>query len=55
MSILALPARKSITGADTNHLMLHLISDTSSFMLFSSFSSAVFCFTIERDLFAQRL
>ena len=36
----ALPARKSVTGGDANHLMFCLFSDTSSFM-FSSFSSAV--------------
>ena len=41
MSNLALPARKSVTGVDANHLMFCLFSDTSSFMTFSSFSSAV--------------
>ena len=41
MSNLALPARKSVTGVDANHLMFCLFSDTSSFMMFSSFSSAV--------------
>ena len=37
MSNLALLAR---SGVDTNHLMFCLFSDTSSFMVFSSFSSA---------------
>ena len=41
MSNLALPARKSVTGVDANHLMFCLFSDISSFMTFSSFSSAV--------------
>ena len=41
MSYLALPARKSVTGVDANHLMFCLFSDTSSFMMFYSFSSAV--------------
>ena len=41
MSNLALPARKSGTGVDANHLMFCLFSDTSSFMMFSSFSSGV--------------
>ena len=41
MSNLAQPARKSVTGVDANHLMCCLFSDTSSFMMFSSFSSAV--------------
>ena len=41
MSNLALPARKSVTGVDANHLMFCLFSDTSSFMTFSSFSFAV--------------
>ena len=40
MSNLALPARKSVTGVDANHLMFCQFSDTSSFM-FSSFSFAV--------------
>ena len=41
MSNLALPARKSVTGVDANHLIFCLFSDTSSFMMFSSFSAAV--------------
>ena len=41
MSNLALPARKSVTGVDADHLMFCLFSDTSSFMMFSLFSSAV--------------
>ena len=41
MSNLTLPAQKSVTGVDANHLMFCLFSDTSSFMMFSSFSSAV--------------
>ena len=41
MSNLALPAGKSVTGVDANHLMFCLFSDTSTFMMFSSFSSAV--------------
>ena len=41
MSNLALPARKSVTGVDANHFMFCLFSDTSSFMMFSSFSFAV--------------
>ena len=40
MSNLALPARKSVTGVDANHLIFCLFSDTSSFMMFSSFSAA---------------
>ena len=41
MSNLALPAQKSVTGVDANHLMFCLFSDTSSFMMFSLFSAAV--------------
>ena len=41
MSNLALRVRKSVTGVDANHLMFCLFSDTSSFMMFSSFSSVV--------------
>ena len=41
MSNLALPAQKSVTGVDAKHLMSCLFSETSSFMMFSSFSSAV--------------
>ena len=41
MSNLALPAQKSVTGVDANHLMFCLFSDTSSLMMFSLFSSAV--------------
>ena len=41
MSNLSLPARKSVTGVDANHLMFCLFSDTLSFVMFSSFSSAV--------------
>ena len=41
MSNLALPARKSVTGVDANHLIFCLFSDTSSFTMFSSFSAAV--------------
>ena len=36
MSNLAIPARKSVTGVDANHLMFCLFSDTSCFMMFSS-------------------
>ena len=41
ISNLGLPAQKSVTGVDANHLMFCLFSDTSSFMTFSLFSSAV--------------
>ena len=39
--IVALPARKPVTGVDANHLTFCLFSDTSSFMMFSLFSAAV--------------
>ena len=56
MSNLALPARKSVTGVDANHLMFCLFSDTSRFMTFYSFSSAVLLLhMIERDPFVQCL
>ena len=38
---LAVPVRKSVVRIDENHLMFCLFGDTSSFMMFSSFSSAV--------------
>ena len=38
---LAVPVRKSVVGIDENHLMFCLVGDTSSFMMFSLFSSAV--------------
>ena len=37
----ALHAQKSVTGVDTNNLMFCLFSDKSSFLMFSSFPSAV--------------
>ena len=41
ISNLAQPAWNSITRFDANYLMLFLFGDTLSFMMFSSFSSAV--------------
>ena len=55
MSNLALPARKSVKGVDANHLMFCLFSDTSSFMMFFSFSSAVLLLHDQTWPFAQRL
>ena len=51
----ALPAQKSVTGVDANHLLFCLFSDTSSFMMFSSFSSAVLLLHDRTRSFAQRL
>ena len=51
----ALPARKSVAGVDANHLMFCLFGDTSNFMMFSSFSSAVLLLHDPTRPFAQRL
>ena len=56
MSNLALPAWKSVTGVDANHLMFCLFSDTSSFTWrFLCFLLLFCCCTIERDPFKQCL
>ena len=51
----ALHAQKSVTGVDTNNLMFCLFSDKSSFLMFSSFPSAVLLLHNRTQPFAQCL